>query len=1345
MGDYKELLYSTIVSVQDGYEKGLNSPNNIKRVFILNNFTGVQFHLGVGKGYKRLNIKPVTDSGEVEIGGILNCLLIPRVCSSIEEILISKSVCDNLPEIVNRLTSGGTVQLMNRFPRLRNIAIVLDCLDTIPDNLETALRELGSIDGQFGTLSDYLSMNDLLFDILETKNNNWYDRTYYRKYKYTFDEKIEVLFDKIQNAVEKHYRTEKLEDIDKKLGVVDVNKYFEENKDVVVSLYNTIVKVLGGDTNKLKTELTTYQNELKLQNKCTTVIPNNFETLKEPFNILHKFYVSVFSGGTDIVSDLDTAKNVIVNMVNFEKVLVHNSKDSEVLAINYLSVLDDVVITASDVKLKVGIIENLKRTINEKYGLSLSELIDPSKVYELLGATDAIFECLDINNTKGIKQKLDTLVRVFEVSGFKKNQDFILNLETYTNALHEVLDFIKDYSNWDINLALQQHFYLVLIKDGFTLLNESQTALFIRSLSKPLKSSDLNYAYEVNDKYRDFLNSEIADNKFFYFNPDFENDVGGFDIFSLKILYKESDNSVEFFFLMPVAGSKYANLKGDARETFENDLYTSFNRLEMAMGLRFKSIHVIDTIDSASRNCLRIVTLKEDIMKKTYLLTDLMEKRGIFESDYLSNVEYGNLRNLLVGVAPNGAVYANTKSSGSWSFMYGGGNGSGKTVATWGAIAQLIKNGCPLITVDTKNEAAQVTNSLGYMGFGGDVLEGKDYNKKGVLVDTTVPEYYYGLRFQEAYFRFYKERALRMFSERVGTGDTIKGVDDYIKNWSESNLLNLNYTIFFVDEVESMLRDSFKSKVLGSLSTTGSMARTAGIWRFYATQSPRAGELGSLLTNINYFTLGGGLSSNIVGSSLKLDYSQDVFEKVNSGYKVTSVDALNRAGTSEGLFAFYPSKNSSPMLIKTVYFKESENERSFKDFLLRYMPEGYENGVRVLESTTRDMIKSGYLEENGFAEVQDYLINHKFSGTAPSDVAYDFNDPFTDNPHNSKQEKNYNMDEDSALFDDYYSDSEDEFGFNNGSESVTEEKSNTFVDGLGESLGNNSSSVGNGSNRLHHGSVDVKIKGLGMNDFISKHSKRVSTVPVKLDLTDTLVGKKLGNFGRTFVNSDKYYDVVFNEISNLIIKQIREVVGGLHRVFEFELHEGIIIVNGEILDITIENVEGMSNPLILRHITNGTIGELFNFNYLKKFKNLNQLILSNFEYIHKLQIDIGTKSWSGVFKRFPSLHIISINGHIINRIHGNDVQSEDYKKDKRASDKSKNYVEGACKRNKRLTPTKAGLISNFYKNKRIPKAVKVIATGGTVASTALIGAYLGVVAVPLIVFGMAIKSALRGS
>ena len=180
------------------------------------------------------------------------------------------------------------------------------------------------------------------------------------------------------------------------MGVVDVNKYFEENKDVVVSLYNTIVKVLGGDTNKLKTELTTYQNELKLQNKCTTVIPNNFETLKEPFNILHKFYVSAFSGVTDIVSDLDTAKNVIVNMVTFEKVIVHNSKDSEALAINYLSVLDDIVITASDVKLKVGIIENLKRTINEKYGLSLSELIDPSKVYALLGETDAIFECLDI-------------------------------------------------------------------------------------------------------------------------------------------------------------------------------------------------------------------------------------------------------------------------------------------------------------------------------------------------------------------------------------------------------------------------------------------------------------------------------------------------------------------------------------------------------------------------------------------------------------------------------------------------------------------------------------------------------------------------------------------------------------------------------------------------------------------------------------------------------------------------------------------------------------------------------------------------------------------------------------
>ena len=105
----------------------------------------------------------------------------------------------------------------------------------------------------------------------------------------------------------------------------------------------------------------------------------------------------------------------------------------------------------------------------------------------------------------------------------------------------------------------------------------------------------------------------------------------------------------------------------------------------------------------------------------------------------------------------------------------------------------------------------------------------------------------------------------------------------------------------------------------------------------------------------------------------------------------------------------FPVKNSSPMLIKTVYFKESENERSFKDFLLRYMPEGYENGVRVLESTTRDMIKSGYLEENGFAEVQDYLINHKFGGIAPSDVSYDFNDPFTDNPHNSKQEKDYNM------------------------------------------------------------------------------------------------------------------------------------------------------------------------------------------------------------------------------------------------------------------------------------------------------------------------------------------------
>ncbi len=1344
MSGHAESLSAVIEAIKDGYDKGLNSPNNIKKVFILGGFVGVQYHLGIGTPSKRINFKQVTSEFDGNLNSLLGCLISPKVCSSIEEIIISGSITTSISAIKEILVKGNVV-LMNRFPRLRGITITSDELDYNSELIEEVVLNLGSLDGQFETLQNYLKDNDLVIASFDTGNENWYDRTYFRKYIYSFDEKIEVLFDKIHNLLVSKHRKEKLNQINESVSIKDVNEYFLNSKVVVAKLYNTIVELFKGKEEDLARHCKSFIAGLKNVTEVRIVIPENYSELQEPYSVLHKFWVSKVDPNLSTVSDIEVAKKVIINTTNFIKYLTLKSGVTPDKVNNYLQVLDNLMCDVIDLRLKQKNVIRFLSDIKNETGVGAEYWIDPKKVVNLMANSNLNFKIL--NNLEELKQRYDNFIKCLDIEGFIQTDGFESNLHVYTECLQRFHEFIHNYDNWDMNLALQQHFYKTLVREGFSLLSKENTELFIRPLSKPIKKPD--YILDVNDRHKEFLEMDMNRERYFYVNEDFENDCGsGYDEYSLKILYKESDASTEFYFLMPVAGSNYADLGGKAGETLNNDLGSAFYKLENRLGIRFTSIHSISTVASAPVNCIRIMTLKDDVMQLNYLLTDLMEKKGVFSTEYLKDTVFGDLSKLLVGIAPNGAVYADTKASGSWSFTYGGGNGSGKTVATWGAIAQLIMNGCPLITVDAKNEAAQMTNSLGFIGFGNEEGSFKVYNKKGELEEMNVPHYYIGLRFQEAYFKYYKEKALREFSQRIGTGDTIKGIDDYLKNYRDSGVLDVSYTVFFVDEIEAMLNDKrFEKRMLSTLQTIGSMARTAGIWRFYATQSPKAGQLGPLVTNMNYFVLGAKLSPTIVSSSLKLVYDEEVYRKIDSGFEATGVKALNKQRQCQGLFGFYPSKTANPMLIKSVYFKESENERQFKEFLQKYMPQGYQRALRILNETIDGMVESGYLKNNGYEDVLDYLIKMRYNGKSPLDSTFDFGNQYTGMNQNGGQPYDFNLDETTGTYGNHEIDGKFDFDEDDDGFEDTSIKSRT----LGHAEYGSSSEfdsdqdnyVNQVGNKLHSQGTHDIIGQIGLSECVTNYTKKLETVPVTLNLESTLAGTKLNKLSKHFANSDIYYAQIFKEISELLVKEIRDVVGGLERVFDFELNEGVIIVNGNVINPQVEGYEAISNKLVLRHIENGTLGELFDLSYLRKFKRLSQVTLSNFEYAHKLQVDMKITNWSEMFDKLTSLVKVVVAGHIINRKSVVDNTAK-YKEDRRAYEKSMQYVEQASKHNKVVTPTKAGFIRNFYKNDRIPTAVKIAATGGTVVASALVGSYLGVLAVPLMVLGLTIKSALKG-
>lgn len=1351
MGEHQDNLSAVILAVKDGYEKGYNSPNNIKKVFILKNYVGVQYHLGVGS--KKINFKQVSSEYDGNLATLLGCLISPKVCSSIEEIIISGSITTNLASVTDILVKGNVV-LMNRFPRLRGITITTEELDYNEDVLNEVISSLGALDKEFETMQNYLKSNDFVLVAYETKNQNWYDKTYFRKYLYTFDEKIQVLFDKIHNLLVNKYRTEKLNQIDENVSTQNVNQLFIDNKQIVINLYNKSAELFKSNENEYIKYCKSFMTGLKNVGTSQILVPSNYKKLDEPFLGLSKFWESLIEPDLQSVTEIEVAKKVLINTSNFIKYLELKSGSNASTIRDYLVVLDNLMCDMVNLRLKQRNVEKFLYDIQNEKGEKVEHWIDPKKVLGLVSnAKTNSFKIL--NDFEELKVRYDNFRKFLSIDGFVQTDRFEAKLSVYTECLQSLHEFIQNYDNWDMNLSLQEHFYKALIREGYIVLQNEDTKQFVRPLSKPIKKPD--YILDVKDKHRNTLESEMERERYFYVNPDFENDGGaGYDEHSLKILYKESDASTEFFFLMPVAGSKYSELSGQAGESFHHDLGSAFYKLENRLGIRFTSIHSISTVASAPVNCIRVMTLKDDVMQLNYLLSDLMDKKGVFASEYLKDTVFGDLSRLLVGIAPNGAIYADTKSSGSWSFTYGGGNGSGKTVATWSAIAQLIMNGCPLITVDAKNEAAQVTNSLGFIGFGNEVGNFKIYNKKGELVEESVPYYYIGLRFQEAYFKYYKEKALRDFIEKTGTGDTIKGVDSYIKEYKNNGVLDLTYTVFFVDEIEAMLNDKkFTNRMLSTLQTIGSMARTAGVWRFYATQSPKAGQLGQLVTNMNHFILGAKLSRTIVTNSLQLTYDDEIYSKIDAGFETTGVKVLNKQNKCQGLFGFYPTKTSNPMLIKSIYFKESENERQFKEFLNKYMPQGYQKALRVLNATIDGMVQSGYLRNNGYEDVLDYLEKIWYDGKVQSGDSFNFDSQYKNNGQNTEfnlnsgQQESIDKINELNTFSGFNEFNESEFGEEVIENDGTFEKNQTIND----KTSNNSDRdfrqgnyVNQNGNSLHEQKNYDKMLNdrFDLAECVGNYSKKLDTIPVTLNLQSTLVGSKLNKLSRRFINSDLYYAQVFKEITELLIREIRDVVGGLERVFDFELNEGVIVVNGNVINPQVEGYEAINNRLILRHIENGTLGELFDLSYLKKFKRLNQVILSNFEYAHKVQVDLKITNWSEMFNRLPSVVRVVVAGNVINRKSTEDEYGERYKHDQKTYEKSKQYVETASKQNKKVTPSKSGFIRNFYKNERIPNAVKIVATGGTVVASALVGTYLGALAVPLLVLGLTIKSALKG-
>ena len=114
-----------------------------------------------------------------------------------------------------------------------------------------------------------------------------------------------------------------------------------------------------------------------------------------------------------------------------------------------------------------------------------------------------------------------------------------------------------------------------------------------------------------------------------------------------------------------------------------------------------------------------------------------------------------------------------------------------------------------LITLDAKEaEGAELANNIGFLGFSGNSsIPVKYFNNRSKKYEEQegIPEYAIGASFMQHYY-YFKSKWFKQQADMHGL--EFKGALDYLKNPNYRGLIDINYSLFFVDEMETMVDSS---------------------------------------------------------------------------------------------------------------------------------------------------------------------------------------------------------------------------------------------------------------------------------------------------------------------------------------------------------------------------------------------------------------------------------------------------------------------------------------------------------------------------------------------------------
>lgn len=1345
----RNYIYSSSSPISLGYVRGDNSPHNVKRFILLDSLVGVEYHLMDTRTSKKFVAKRektrVSDyTPELvtrnSLRSPLTALVSPAVCSDVEEILISQHYVQgysSIQEMFFGLLKGNAKDIFNRFPRLRNVYIA-DIRDELSFWNMFKASKLGDT-----PLVNILKAGNIVYKTWATGNENWYSTWYLRDglssseggTVYEFDSKLRDLFTKKKEAYTDYIETKQVKEIDKGLSINNVKDFFSKNVETYVQLAEIVNKDDGANIKKVKA----YGDRacLKLSYPQKGLVPDTFKDMGETFVMLYKTLQTGILGVHEITSMEDAEHNLeVAKTIN--KGLSLGQKLEE-----YVLVCGKLMSLCGTFVLDEGREKIATKHVRDTFNLDISELIQTKTIENVAKS----FQTTEIREaiSEIIPDKVQIFMRVFGLDSLTISRITVDNIDNYIGSLNYLVDFVNSMDNWSLSMSTQRDAYYILKNNGFKLLDEDDTKLFYRPLTKPLSKIDMGYMYDVPTSHRGNLKKNIANGVAFYYNNNFEQcELGeergiGFDTTSLKIMYKEfNTNTVEFYFLLPFPARVYTEIGGNSETMLSDGLKTAFVSFMKRTGVDFTSIAGRSTVSKFPDTVLRITTLKSNFENLPLIMSDILDKKGAFGS---MDIEVGNLNKLLAGFTPQGPHYFNSKDFGNNSYLIGGGTGSGKTVTCWVIIAQLIMNGIPPIMLDAKEaEGGELMNNIGFLGFtGNSSMPVKYFNNrsKKYEVQDGIPEYAIGASFMQHYYA-YKSKWFKQQADMRGL--EFKGALDYLQNPKYKGLIDINYSLFFVDELETMVDSPVGNDVIRKIRSLASGVRTTGIWRLYATQTPTQKDMGKLTTNITNFLIGKRLSSNIVSSSLKLDWSSDLMRIVDPKSEQTGIAEIDNNPIPRGLFGLYEGRGSTPKLLKSLYIPECEHSQDLINFLNKYCPKQYADAQRFLWTMVSRMFNSGYLEDVGAEDVID-LFEKK--GLTDKIVATDSNSTYTLNmPSHEDSSDNIEVGdkmgfdlntEDGTVVEEYEdfddSDDSDENAYNDGHDDEQRPSEPKPVDSAFSNKTFDRIENPNYSNES-----DVKV-----NPSVNVPKRRVINACVTIGKGAYSFGG--GGFLGGLTSSEGFYKQMFSSITGIMLQAIRENYGGLARVTTLEFVNGQILVNRTVLNISCEDLSQIKNPAILREVQSGNWADLFDFGQLKKFTNLGVLAFGSYDYVLKLKADLDVDRFSQIFRMFGRLEQIVIVGETVSRSSQMDETTPHIKLMEQTNKRSDQIARDGSK-GIRGIPSRLRGIKNFYKDSNVPRAKKIAYTvGGTavVGVTAYLGATLGALVLPLLVLYQGMK------